>query len=358
VNSKERVRAALERREPDRLPVDYWATAEVTRRLVDELDTGDGEGLLRRLGADLRYLRAEYVGPELERRPDGSWRDIWGVWRRKVTCGGATYDEVAACPLAGAEGPEDLDAHPWPRAEWFDFRPMRREAERLGDFFLLNAADRLNRTSVLKAAIYLRGMDRVMIDLAAEPELAAALFERIARFYLECNRAMFEEAGEALDAFFMGDDFGTQSGLLVSPGMWRRFFAPHLAAFAAQAREHGLKVMLHSCGAVAAIMDELAACGVDVINPVQPGAAGMEPGELKARFGERLSFHGAIDVQHTLPEGTPEEVRAEVRARFGDLGAGGGYVLAPSHNLQPDVPTANVLAMYDEAARCLYDGRG
>ena len=135
-------------------------------------------------------------------------------------------------------------------------------------------------------------------------------------------------------------------------------FAAHIAAFAAGAREYGLKVMLHSCGAISEIMEDLAGCGVDVVNPVQPGAAGMEPAALKERFGARLCFHGAIDIQRTLPEGTPEEVRAEVRARFRDLGAGGGYILAPSHNLQPDVPTANILAMYDEAARCRYGRAG
>jgi uroporphyrinogen decarboxylase len=112
--------------------------------------------------------------------------------------------------------------------------------------------------------------------------------------------------------------------------------------------------MLHSCGSVAEIMDDLADCGVDVVNPLQPGAAGMEPAALKERFGRRLAFHGAIDVQKTLPEGTPQEGRAEVGARFADLGAGGGYVACSSHNLQPDVPTANILAMYEEAAACRY----
>jgi uroporphyrinogen decarboxylase len=349
------VRLALELREPDRLPVDYWATDEVTERLVDELGTGDRETLLRRLGADLRYLEPAFVGPEAARAADGSWRDIWGVWRRKVSYGGGTYDEVSLSPLAEMGDPAELDSYPWPRAEWFDFSPMRRAAERLGDYFLVNAADRLNRTSALKAAIYLRGMDRIMMDMAADEEFASALFGHIARFYLECNRAMFEEVGGLLDMFFMGDDFGTQSGLLVSPEMWRRFFAPHVAAFSAQAHEHGLKVMLHSCGAISAILDDLIDCGVDVINPVQPGAGGMEPAGLKDRFGGRLAFHGAIDVQHTLPNGTPEEVRAEVRAHFADLGAGGGYIACPSHNFQPDVPTANILALYEEAAGCRYD---
>jgi uroporphyrinogen decarboxylase len=271
-----------------------------------------------------------------------------------VTYGGGSYDEVSVCPLAEARSPEELAAYPWPRAEWFDFRPMRRAAERLGDYYLVNAADRLNRTSVLKAAIYLRGMDRVMLDLGLAPEFAKALFARIARFYLECNAAMFEAAGGCLDLFFMGDDFGTQSGLLVGPEMWREFFAPHLAAFAGQAHDAGLKVMLHSCGAIAGLLEDLAGCGVDVINPVQPGAAGMEAAGLKRRFGARLGFHGAIDIQRTLPEGTPDEVRAEVRARFRDLGAGGGYIAAPSHNLQPDVPTGNILALFDAARECRY----
>ncbi|HOX08510.1 MAG TPA: uroporphyrinogen decarboxylase family protein [Planctomycetota bacterium] len=354
MTSKERVRAALGRRSPDRLPVDYWATSEVTARLVRELAVADEEALLRKLGADLRYLEPAYAGPKPERAADGSWRDIWGVWRKKVAYGGGSYDEVTVYPLAGMESAEQLETHPWPKAEWFDFRPMRRSAERLGDYYLVNAADRLNRTSALKAAIYLRGMDRIMMDLALNPEFAKALFARIAKFYLDCNAAMFAETRGVLDMFFMGDDFGTQSGLLVSREMWLEFFAPHLAAFSKQAHDAGLKTMLHSCGAVSEIMDDLADCGVDVVNPLQPGAAGMVPAELKARFGARLAFHGAIDVQRTLPEGTPEEVRAEVRARFRDLGASGGYIAAPSHNFQPDVPTANILALFDEAGKCRY----
>jgi uroporphyrinogen decarboxylase len=355
VNSKQRVIAALEHRQPDRLPVDYWATKEVTDRLVGELGVENSEALLEKLGVDLRYLQPVYVGPEPQRQADGAWRDIWGVWRRKVSYGGGSYDEVSVYPLAGMESLEELESYPWPRAEWFDFSPMRRAAEELREYFLVNAADRLNRTSTLKAAIYLRGMDRIMMDMALNEEFASALFGHIAAFYLDCNRAMFEAVGDLLDMFFMGDDFGTQSGLLVSPDMWRRFFAPHLAEFSRQARGHDLKVMLHSCGAVSEIMGDLADCGVDVVNPVQPGAAKMRPAVLKAEFGERLSFHGAIDVQHTLPEGTPQDVRAEVRARFEDLGAGGGFIACPSHNFQPDVPTANVLAMYEQAAGCRYD---
>ncbi len=351
---KERVRAALEHRQPDRLPVDYWATTEVTERLVADLKLDCEEALLARLGVDLRYLQPVYVGPEPERAADGSWRDIWGVWRRKVTYGGGSYDEVSVYPLADMEDPAELADYPWPSAELFDFLPMRPEAENLADYFLVNAADRLNRTSALKAAIYLRGMDRIMMDMAINEPFAEALFRHIADFYLQYNRAMFEQVGDLLDMFFMGDDFGTQSGLLVGPDMWRKFFAPHLESFSRQAREFDLKVMLHSCGAISEILGDLADCGVDVSNPVQPGAAGMDPAELKSEFGHRLSFHGAIDVQHTLPEGTPEDVCAEVRARFKDLGDGGGYIVCPSHNFQPDVPTANILALYEATADCRY----
>jgi uroporphyrinogen decarboxylase len=354
LNSKERVKTALEHRKPDRLPVDYWATSEVTTRLISELKLDSEEELLLQLGSDCRYLNPEYVGPVYEPDSDGAWRDIWGVWRRQISYGGGSYDEVSCSPLAGVDSLAAIEDYQWPKAEWFDFSRMKKDARALSDFYLINAADRLNRTSVLKAAIYLRGMDTIMMDLAINPELATAMFEHIARFYLDCNRAMFEAAGQQLDMFFMGDDFGTQSGLLVSPRMWQDFFAPHLKSFCQQAHEYDLQVMLHSCGAVSEILSGLAECGVDVINPVQPGAAGMEPKSIKNRFGKDLSFHGAIDVQQTLPNGSPADVRAEVRARFEDLGRDGGYIVCPSHNFQPDVPTANILALYQEAAVCCY----
>ena len=346
---RERVLRAVAHEEADRTPVDYWAVAEVDRSLIRATGTSGREELLRRLGVDIRYVEGKYVGPPLERTGNGEWTDLWGVRRRRVKASFGSYDEVSYSPLASATGPEEVYDAPWPSPDWFDFSPLRRARDEHGAFALANHADRLNRTSVLKAAVYLRGMENVMTDLALKPELAKALFDRIAEFYLAANERMFEAARGQLDVFFMGDDFGAQSGLLVSRKMWKEFFVPHLRRFTEQARSYGLSVMFHSCGAIREIVPDLVELGVDIINPVQARAAGMDPRELKKEFGERVTFHGSVDIQDTVPKGTVEDVKKEVRERIEILGEGGGFILAPCHNFQADCPVENILAVYEEA---------
>jgi len=345
---RERVLTALDHAEPDRVPVDYWATSEVTESLKARLGCASEEELLRRLGVDVRYVPHAYCGPELPRGDDW-WVDMWGVKRRRVAYDGGHYDEVVEYPLAAAESSEDLDGHAWPDAAWYDFSGLPQACAGLKRFALANDVDRLNRTCVVKAAEYLVGMEKLMMDMALRPEFVEALFGRIARFYLDANERLFKAAGGALDIFYMGDDFGTQMGLLVSPAMWRDLVAPHMREFCRQAHDAGLKVLHHTCGAVADLVDDLVDVGVDILNPVQTTAAGMDPGGLKSRFGDRVCFHGSMDTQGTLPKGTPEDVRAEVRSRVETLGAGGGFILLSTHNIQPDVPYENIIAMYEEA---------
>jgi uroporphyrinogen decarboxylase len=149
----------------------------------------------------------------------------------------------------------------------------------------------------------------------------------------------------------VADDVGTQEGLMVSREMFREFFAPRLSRLVDLAHSHGAKLLFHSCGAIRPLVEDIIEIGVDILDPLQAAAKGMEPEALKADFGDRLCLHGGICTQHLLPEGSPEDVRSEVRRRIGILGDGGGYILAPCHVVQTDVPTENVLAMVDEAVR-------
>jgi len=190
-----------------------------------------------------------------------------------------------------------------------------------------------------------------LIDLLRNPQFTHRLYEKITEFYLEFNRRCFEEAGDLIDIFMMGEDLGTQEGLLVSPRVFRQFIKPYLARHVRLAKRYGIRVMLHSCGAIRALIPELVEIGIDILNPIQVRAKGMKPEELKREFGDRLSFHGGIDIQKTLPLGTPEDVRAEVRNRVQTLGKGGGYILCSTHNIQADTPIENILAMYEEAKK-------
>jgi len=175
--------------------------------------------------------------------------------------------------------------------------------------------------------------------------------KRFAFCYADSERAL-QACGGRVDILWIGDDYGTQNGPLMSPEKWRRLFKPRLAAMCELGHRYGAKVMLHSCGSTHALWDDLVECGVDIYDTVQPEAAGMDPAWLKRRFGDRICFHGTISTQRTLPFGTPEDVVAEVALRIRTVGADGGLILAPAHNIQPDTPLENVLAMYRAAGAC------
>ena len=349
LTSRERVLAAIQHEETDRVPVDLWITRSSERRLAQHLGCAPGEELREALDIDLRTLFPPYIGPPLE-KTDTREADVWGVVRSQVTAGRATYMEVSHTPLAHAASVDDLDDFAWPRADWFDVEAFSAQIERdRGRHAIVVCDERTNRTTVLHQAIYLLGMEKMMMDLAVNEEFMAELFRRIADFYLAVNERIFEACKGQVDLLLIGDDLGTQSGLLISPDMIRRFILPHLARYADQCHAYGIKVLFHSCGSVRDMIGDLIDVGVDVLNPIQRHAAGMIPSEIKEEFGDRLAFHGGADIQHTLPEGSPDDVRTEVRDLIDTMGKGGGYILSSTHNIQDDVPIDNVLAMYREA---------
>ena len=360
MNSRERVQLALSHQQPDRVPIDYWATAETNQRLLEHFGLTSQEELLQRLGVDFRYIEGpRYIGPELVVRPDGSVEDHWGVPRVRVEVGQGdakgAYRDVLDFPLQHAACVEELRDYPkWPSPDWFDYDVVREQvaAARATGKVVVFMGDRTNRVAQLKPAMYLRGVEQILLDLIMAPEIAKYLFRRIGDFYLEYARRTFEAAGDGLDIFFMGDDFGTQNGLFMSPGMWRQFLRPGFDAFANLGKRHGYTVAHHSCGSIKPIIPDLIECGLDVLNPVQPEVHDMDRRELKARFGDRLTFHGSVSIQRTLPFGTPEDVRAEVRERFETLGSDGGFIFCTAHNIQADTPLENVLALFEAYGEC------
>jgi len=346
VTGKERVARALRREPTDRVPVDLWATPETYARLRERLGVATDEEVRLALGIDVRVAGPRSTGPDPQAAEPGALRDIWGVERRPVEVGGARYLEVSRYPLAAVEPVAGGDAYPWPDPCAYDFDQVARQAEAAGDYYVINVGHRLNRTSVLKCSTYLRGMDAFLMDLTLRPKVARAIITRVTDYYLAHNERIFRAAKGLVDAFLLGDDFGTQTGLLVSLECWREFFAPSLEEFVALAHSFGLTVMIHSCGAVRELIDDLIGLGVDVLNPIQVRAAGMEIEGLKRDFGSRISFYGGIDIQETLPLGSVEEVEREVAHTIEVLGEGGGYLLSPTHNIQPDTPVENIFAVY------------
>ena len=359
MNSNERVLAAIDHIEPDRVPVDLWALPPVTDNLRAHFGVesesapsssqgegrggGDDEAVWRALGIDLRSVWPEYVGPPLPVFDDGSWMDWWGIRKRML----GPFEEVAEPPLADAETVADVEAHPWPNPDWFDYDGLRPTCEALNEYALVIRDPGPNAPCVLRLAMFLRGMEKFMMDLALNPELAQAIIERVERFYLEFDRRIFEAVGDLTDIYFIADDVGVQDGLMISPRMFREFIAPSLRRFIVQAKEYGQRVMYHTCGAVRPLIPDFIEMGVDILNPIQVSAKGMEPAGLKRDFGDALCFHGALDIQTILSQGTPDEVRAEVTRLCRILGQGSGFILAPTNNVMPETPVENVLTLYE-----------
>jgi uroporphyrinogen decarboxylase len=278
---------------------------------------------------------------------DGRYRDEWGVER--VRPGGSYYYDQRTFPLAGQITMGDIVRYSWPDPD----HPARTRGlkERLQAIHAGGHAAVLNLPSAfVHTSQYLRGFEDWFVDIAADPNLIAALFDAVLEASLAMCRVILREVGSEVDVLMASDDLGVQGGLMISPRAYRQLIKPrHRRYFELMREMSPAKVFFHTCGSVADIIEDLIEIGVDVLHPVQVSAAGMEPRELKARYGDRLAFWGAVDTQHVLPAGSPEEVRAEVERRIEELGAGGGYILGAVHNIQPDVPAENVLAMYEHA---------
>lgn len=386
-SSRSRVRMALAHQQPDRTPVDFLATPEVWNKLIarlrptapaaGETDFFDPqrEAILRHLEVDCRVVSYDmFCAPPdsvlqpaamvdwwgslsrstpnrmwHQRAPDGTLRSIWGVHTRVSANAFGGYDELASFPFSHAAGIADLRGYAWPQPEWWDFAPLPAVLAALqagGEYHI-----RYRAGSVFETAWQLRGMQEFLMDLAIQPALPEYIMDRLLEVHLENLRRVLELAGDRLDMVYFYDDVATQTNLMISKAMWRQMIRPRHVQLVELAHAYGKPVMYHCDGALYPLIPALIDMGIDVLNPIQPNVPGMEMARLKAEFGERLTFHGGVDIVETLPKGTPAQVAAEVRQRIDVLGQGGGYILCSSHHLQPDTPVENVFAMYDPGLR-------
>lgn len=387
LSPRERVKTAMRHVEPDRVPVDFLAVPEIWNRLLEHLkpDTaavGESdyfdptwEAILRRFEVDCRVVSYDQFchPPEsILRRgatvdwwnalsrstPNRMWRqctpegdvyDIWGHDIRIAETESGAYEEFASWPLSSATSVEDLKSHPWPEPDWWDFSPLPEIIEQLDEREEYHIRFRIG--SVFEIAWQLRGMQEFLMDLALEPSIPLYIMDRLTEVYVESTRRILELVGDRLDVLYFYDDVATQNSLMISQGMWRKYIRPRHARLIEVAKSYNVPVMYHCDGAVYPLIPELIEMGVEVLNPIQADAKDMDPQRLKDEFGDRLTFHGGIDIIETLPHGTAQDVRSEVRERVRVLGENGGYILASSHHIQSDTPIENVLAMYDLEVR-------
>jgi len=330
------------------VPLFYRDVPEVGGRLVRDLGVAGRDELLERLRIDFRWVEPRYVGPPLEDAATGLRRNIWGVEYRYVAASGGGHWEPTAFPLAGVEGVGKLDDYPWPRLDWFDFSVLREQTRRYDEYALMTAPG-VASPGVLNTVQDLLGMEDTFLAMKLRPEFFSALIDRVLEFDVAFIERMHEAADGRIDFFRVGEDYGTQRGLLLGIEDWKKFFRRPLVAMSSAARWFGAHYYHHSCGAVRPLIPHLIECGVEVFDPVQVKATGMVPAELKAEYGDRLCFSGGVDEQDLLRAGSPEDVRRGVRELLGTMARGGGYFLGPTHNFQADIPTDNIVAMYETA---------
>jgi len=349
MNSRERTALALKHQPADRIPIDFWATPAVFNRLEDELGTSK-EGFLDRYDVDLRYIDGpKYIGPPLDEDTD-----IWGVRRVASAAGNdrrcENYSEVVEPPLQQMNSTEAIEQYShWPDPDWFDYSVIEKQCDeiRSRDRVVVFQGDRLNRVAQLKPAMYLRGTENIFIDLAMQEEIADITIRKIREFYIVYLDRILHAAKGKIDIVLTGDDFGSQNALLISPITWRRFIRDGFKQYIDLIKRYDCTAMHHTCGSTVGILPDMIECGLDVLQSIQPEASGMALAELKNSFGDKLSFHGGISIQNTMPYGTRDDIRNEVRTLAEIAGNDGGYIFCTSHNIQADTSVENIVALME-----------
>lgn len=376
MNSRERVLAALDHTEPDRVPYDLGSTVvtgihvAAYRRLrahlglpeldVQMCDVIQGlalvdDDLASLLGTDCRGAGPGSVpASEIETREEGAYlalTDGWGIGWRMPRDGGLYFD-MHRHPLSAAETPADVADYPWPdpvNPQLFaGMRAQAIAARQQGKVVILG----MLCGGVAEMAACLLGYANYYTSLAANPLLVEYIMDRLLELKMAYWERALSEAGDVADIVAEGEDLGAQDRLLVSPAMYRKIIKPrHTLLFSFIKKQAPVRVFLHSCGAIYPIIGDLIESGVDILNPVQKSAAGMKLEKLKREFGEDIVFWGGgVSTQRVLGQGTPDKVRADVRQSVEALAPGGGFIFSTDHNIQADVPLENITAMLEALA--------
>ena len=303
------------------------------------LGVDDTEALFVRFGDDFRRVHSRYVGPDRTLSADATMRTPFGVERH-----GLGYGQPMAHPLADATL-DEVHAYAWPDPNWMDVSHVRADALAWDGHYAILGGE---WSPYWHDAIDLLGMESLLLRMADEPEVVDAAMGHIVDFYLEVTRRTFEAAGDAIDIFFIGNDFGSQTGPLVGPSQFERFLLPHLRRLVELGHAYGMQVQLHCCGGVEPLLPLMIDAELDGFHAVQPFCCGMDLATLKREYGAKILFNGAIDSQRWLIEGTPELVREKTREVLSVMAPGGGYVAGASHDyILEETPVENVVAMFD-----------
>jgi uroporphyrinogen decarboxylase len=373
MNSKERVIAALNHEEPDRVPLDLggWVTTisviaynNILKQLGKDREVGffdwlrqnadPEEEILQILGVDTRYVhvgkpRSWKFAPE--ERENGSWvLDEWGCGFIKTPS--TLYYNLIDSPLKEATL-ADLDDYPWPDPRDPGYLDgLAERAKKLDEENQYAVIGNFAWETWYERAWKLRGMEKFYLDMAMNREFIHALLDKTLNLHLEYLDHVLSACGEYLDVIIQGGDFGGQKTTLMSPEDYQEFIKPRQEKTVELIRRKTkAKIFWHSCGAISTLIPHFIDVGIDIVNPVQVRAAGMEAKRLKRDFGHNICFWGGIDSQQVLPTGKCADVESEVRHVIREMAPGGGLVICAVHNIQADVPPENVLCLYDSVKR-------
>ena len=349
MTSKERVVAAFERKKTDRPPTSLRCTPEAWAKLMEHFNVATVNDVLDVLDIDMRWIRLPYKGPQ-ERSAitlGSEGRDFWGCIMKKAQNEFNVYYDIVEHPLAGAKSVDEVLSYDWPDLDWWDYGAVagmiskENKKEPRAIMFFAGGA--------FETPWYIRGLEAFLMDLVINPEIANAICAKVEEYYRKRAQRVLEATDGAIDIIGTGGDVGGQQAMMLSPDVWREHIKPYTGGLISFFKGMGLKTFYHSDGSIVPIINDLIEVGLDVLDPIQVTAKGMQPEELFPLFGDRLSFHGAIDEVELLPHATAKQVYDETTRIIGILGEKHGYIVSATHNIQGDTDVDNILAIFQAA---------
>lgn len=340
MTSRERVLAVFDGKIPDRVPMWCGASPEFMAKARNFLHVATDEDVLLRFHDDFRRVYSRYAGPERYNAETNSDRmNIFGVTRH-----GEGYGMPANAPLADATL-EEIEAYPWPAADWIDVSHIREDALAYGGEYAILGGE---WCPFFHDLLDLLGYENALIKMYEEPEIVHAILDHLLDYYYTCNVRIFEAAADVIDIAFMGNDMGSQNGPLMGVNLFDVFFAPRFKKLCDLAHSYGLHTQMHCCGGFDPLIPSMHKAGIEAVQSLQPVYNGMAPQYLKDTYGDIMIFNGGVDSVNQLIYGTVESCTAATKELLSIMKPGGGFILSPSHDYLPEMtPVENVLAMYD-----------
>ena len=340
---RERWLATLTRKKPDRVPMDYWATSEATKKLMKYLLCNNNREMLEKLHVDFVVeVKPLYLGPYIPKN-----HDKFQCKYKKVQYGEGVYEECVFHPLAEFTSVEEIERnYTWPNPDWLNYSNIK---DQLKGYEMYPIVGGYYEPFLIYKR--LRGEEQAYMDMAKNPEIVHYCLDKLFHLGYEDIRRILENIPGKVMLSYVAEDMGAQNDLLYSPAHIQEFLIPRMKQIIELVHQAGVFVFHHNDGSIRRILPDLISAGIDILNPIQWRCKGMDRKELKKKFGDKVIFHGGMDNQETLPFGTVKEVKKEVLDNLRILGEGGGYILAPCHNIQAVSPPENIVAVYETCYR-------